>query len=366
MPDLPDDSPSLLEVLTQQIMPRVQQRGVADMVVARASCEEFQQADDLPDGVRLSPKPLRGRRTVIRGRRLYDQAALVEAKWIKDGLHAIRVVKLCFVLQGPVAFQVADTIIHADSGHIILIPPGIAHPDGSHTHLDETCEHNGGCELLMLMPHANGVECWLSHTRDGRHWSHRSAHECARILHPHLPFYFEALLNEAGSARLYNQEVCAALLQMLLLLTARETEAHGLSGRPEALASWPHGEASGETFLARAEAYIHQHLHEKLTIDKVARHTYLARSRFTRAFRRETGKSFNEYLCDCRLEAAKRLLTDGSNWPIERISGFVGLQPGRLRALFHQRVGMAPTLFRALHSESAKEKFPIMTANNRK
>src|SRR5690606_23389440 len=61
---------------------------------------------------------------------------------------------------------------------------------------------------------------------------------------------------------------------------------------------------------ARAKGYIHSHINKKLTIDEVARHVYLSRTQFTSLFRRETGKSFHEYLSDCRFEMAKILLLD--------------------------------------------------------
>ena len=344
---MPLESLSLLETLKQRVIPLILERGARELVVAHSHFHEFPHDEDLPEGMRISHKPLQSHRVAVKGRRLFGRAALVEATWAKDGLHAIRTPKLCFVIAGAVAFQVGDTVIHCNPRQALLIPPGIAHPDGSHNYLDDTRMHDGSCDLLMMMPYVDGVECWLSHTRDGHHWSHSTTRECARFLHPKLPFYFEELLAEATTPWPYASPLRDSLLITLMLLTLREAEKMEEMGTLNEIDNWNNTEvADHKSPIDRAEEYIHQHLNEKLTIDKVAHHVYLSRSRFTQLFRSKTGKSFNAYLCDCRFEAAKALLCDDSNWPIERISDFVGLGAGRLRSLFHQRLGMAPTQFR--------------------
>ena len=97
--------------------------------------------------------------------------------------------------------------------------------------------------------------------------------------------------------------------------------------------------------IKRAEFYIASHLHKPLSIDEVAGHVYMSRAYFTRRFRRVTGKSFVEYVTECRLEKAKVLLVN-TNWSPQRISAELGISPGRLRSIFLEYERQTPADFR--------------------
>jgi two-component system response regulator YesN len=97
--------------------------------------------------------------------------------------------------------------------------------------------------------------------------------------------------------------------------------------------------------IEQSKEYIRGHIGEALTLNKVARHAYMSERSFSHQFRQATGQSFMEYLTDCRYKEAVKLLKS-TDWSVEMIAGFVGVKGGRLRALFHQRVGVSPTEYR--------------------
>jgi transcriptional regulator GlxA family with amidase domain len=100
-----------------------------------------------------------------------------------------------------------------------------------------------------------------------------------------------------------------------------------------------------QSLIKRAQFYIASHLHRPLSIDEVAGHVFMSRAYFTRRFRQETGRSFVEYVTDCRLEKAKVLLVNAS-WPLRRIAEELGISPARLRSIFLQYEGKTPADFR--------------------
>jgi len=341
-------SPSLtLSVLQRQVMPQVIEHGMDNVVLVRPSWKQMQgEVESLPKDVTITRKPLKSQRLPVKGRRFFNNAAMEDARWPQDGLLSCRAPRLCFAVAGPIAFQAGNYVVHCNPGHSILIPPGVPHSDGSHTHLDVTRPNNGSCEMLVIMPYNGGIECWLSRTRDGKHWSHHSPGESCRILHRQAAFYFEALLEEAMSGTRHHYQMCNGLLLVLMTLLLREMEDASNVVTANLMEAHYEGSSETQTSIGRAREYIRSHLGEDLSIDRVARYVYMSRTRFTYQFRQETGQSFLEYLSDCRFEEAKVLLLDSAEWSIERVSGFVGLKPGRLRSLFHERLGLSPTDFR--------------------
>lgn len=197
-----------------------------------------------------------------------------------------------------------------------------------------------------MMVRGNGVECWLSRVRDRQRVHQKLPGESFYIPHQLARQYLETITEEMTATCLYWEAMNNALMIALITLLMREIQgAHAFQSEVSSKKAQHLTPVQDQTRVDRVKEYVQSHLHENLTIDKVAKHFYVSRANFTQMFRAETEMTFVEYLTQCRVEAAKVLLHD-TQWPIDRIGEVVGLKPSRFRAIFHEFTGMPPSAFR--------------------
>ena len=104
-------------------------------------------------------------------------------------------------------------------------------------------------------------------------------------------------------------------------------------------------------FAASVEAIVNERFGDSsLTLEYIADSLYVSKSYLSRLFKRATGKSYSEYLCDVRLENACRLLKE-TDMTIESIAQHCGLRdiPSFYR-LIHTHTGVTPNQFRKAHN----------------
>jgi AraC-like DNA-binding protein len=340
----------LLQVLQKQVLPWVRGKSMDNLIIAQSSWKNFQRADDpLPDGVYVTRQTLKSKRVPVKSKPHGSNKALVNATWPEDGLCSTTVPVLMFVVGGKVALPLGDYVVHCQSGHMVLMPPGTPRPDGSLLCVELSHLRNDSNDMFSLMPWGGGVECWLNHTRNGEHWTHRAPGENCHVLSAKANFYLETLTEEAVARTPHFRAICEGLLLTLIALLMREIGAQR-AFQPVLLTETALDPAAPPHLLeqdpiARALAYINSHLQESLSIDRVAAHVFVSRAYFTRQFRHATGKTFIEYVTERRMEEAKVLLQD-TNWSIEKISAFVGVTSAHLRSLFLQNHGLTPGAYR--------------------
>ena len=99
--------------------------------------------------------------------------------------------------------------------------------------------------------------------------------------------------------------------------------------------------------IEQATEYVQEHLQDEfLNIGIVAQAVYLNQVYFGRLFRRETGKSFKQYLLEERLKRAKILLKETDDTVVE-ICEKVGIpNPSYFTQQFKHQVGCLPTEYR--------------------
>jgi AraC-like DNA-binding protein len=101
--------------------------------------------------------------------------------------------------------------------------------------------------------------------------------------------------------------------------------------------------------FAKVLSRIHANLRERVTLKRAAAHAGMSVATFTRFFRRMTGKSYLEYMIDCRLRRACSLLTETDRTILD-ISLEVGFRNlSNFNRRFRERLGVSPSAYRASH-----------------
>jgi transcriptional regulator GlxA family with amidase domain len=108
-------------------------------------------------------------------------------------------------------------------------------------------------------------------------------------------------------------------------------------------------QASVGTPFAELANWIQSRLSAKLDVPTLAAHAGLSLRTFHRKFVAATGQTPASFVEDARLEAARALLDTGL--PLKTIAQRTGLySAARMSAAFERQFGLAPSLFRKMHS----------------
>lgn len=99
--------------------------------------------------------------------------------------------------------------------------------------------------------------------------------------------------------------------------------------------------------VEEAILYMNSHYGDSIQIGEIADHVSLSRFYFSRLFRKETGRSPNEYLADIRINAAKEMLTERihSITEISELCGFTNTS--HFTRFFREKTGQTPAAFRS-------------------
>ncbi|WP_347558016.1 AraC family transcriptional regulator [Robbsia sp. KACC 23696] len=97
--------------------------------------------------------------------------------------------------------------------------------------------------------------------------------------------------------------------------------------------------------LAATDRFIDRHLHESLTIDRLASELALSVGFLVRAFRQSLGMTPHRYIMERRLAHARRLLT--GNTPIATVAFECGFtDQAHLTRIMRQTIGVTPSRYR--------------------
>lgn len=140
-----------------------------------------------------------------------------------------------------------------------------------------------------------------------------------------------------GAPPLYADSIAQLLATHLL---------YGLYGSGVSMREDVHPSALGDTAMRRITAYMHEHLHEEVSLDDLAAHTNISKYHLLRSFAKTTGFTPYRYLVRLRMRRAADLLRD-TGQPVLQISAACGYRsPGQFTAAFRRRFGASPTEFR--------------------
>lgn len=157
---------------------------------------------------------------------------------------------------------------------------------------------------------------------------------------PELACQFRAFhqLLLSGGGRFEKEEA-------LLLLAGQLLEKHGRLSPP------PSPECRRE--IQRACAYMDRHFAERVTLDQVCRHAGLSRSTLLRAMTRDRGITPYRYLEAVRVNAAKRLLEQGTS-PLEAALETGFSDQSHFTNHFTAAIGVSPGVYRDICKRGGK------------
>lgn len=315
--------------------------GTSRFIVATHTVKELKK-QEIPAHIAVTSKKRRGPRTAPPRSRPLHNAQRVLARWPQDAQEAVAMPTLLYVIRGQADIHIADYLLQCQTGDFLLIPPGVPQPTNEKPHIHSD-DPERSCDLLWLCPRIMGVDtiaCWICHSKGSQHYSNYPREFCW-MKNPFIVRLFEGICDELQNGS--KEYVLFHLLVSLIYLVRREIEQDRVFLSDHRSQFIYQAESSDP--IEHACAYINSHLAHPLTIQRVARHCYLAPATFTRKFREKKGQSFNEYVRARRMEEAALLLRNTS-WSAARVSAAVGLQYAQLRRLFLQYHGCAPGEFR--------------------
>ncbi len=124
-------------------------------------------------------------------------------------------------------------------------------------------------------------------------------------------------------------------------------------GVPPAAGTSAHGLSASQ--IKRVTDHIKGHLHSGLSLAEIAETVHLSPFHFARQFKRATGKTLHEFVLECRVEAAKRLLRR-PELSVGQIAGEAGFaQQSHLAAHFKRATGLSPRAFRQRRAQESAQ-----------
>jgi AraC-like DNA-binding protein len=333
----------IAELLRRCIIPWIDRDGLQRVIVARLQMQEV----SLPDGAQIHLKKRKGKRVVARGA---AHGETPRAIWPEDEQIELRIPQLLCVIGGDADIHVSNYVLHCPQGYFVFIPPGVPKPSGiDQPHLEGKAGPKDFCEILWFSPHRRWIQMWVCRSRAN---SHQGAgfHENILVTDSTPGHLLEALWEGWTQSPHQYEELQQALLKTLMLsLEHSLLEERFLylgADNPDALIANNAALQSPHDPIAYACEYISNHLHENLTLEKVAQKVYMSRAQFARRFREECGVTFTEFTTRLRMEQAQRLLRE-TDYSIAYVCQMVGYKSAtHLHNLFARHHGSTPIQFR--------------------
>ena len=277
---------------------------------------------------------------VLQGRREYvtylDDSSI--RIWYSDvpwryEVHDHSAVEILLTLEGSVTYTVEDSVYQVRKGEVLVIPPDMPHSltmgEGSSRYL-----FLFEPDAIMTMRDIKSIAMYFNkpfHLRDGS-----EAHVRIRELLLRARDAYEK------REMMWNTVCYSCILRIYATLGQQY-----LSGvRPRTDDGLRNMDSE---VITAVMTYINNHYREELSLEDVARFAGFSRYYFSRSFKRQTGYSFKDYLCQKRLQVAMDLLirTNHSMRDVAIESGFGSV--ATFNRVFREKKGCTPTQYRAIY-----------------
>ena len=277
---------------------------------------------------------------VLQGRREYvtylDDSSIriwySEVPWRYE-THDHSAVEVVLTIEGTVTYTVDDTVYQVRKGEVLIIPPDMPHSlsmeEGSSRYL-----FLFEPDAIMTMRDIKSIAMYFNkpfHLRDGS-----EAHVRIRELLLRARDAYEK------REMMWNTVCYSCILR--IYATLGQQYISGIRPRTD------DGMRNMDSEVITAVmTYINNHYREELSLEDVARFAGFSRYYFSRSFKRQTGYSFKDYLCQKRLQVAMDLLirTNRSMRDVAIESGFGSV--ATFNRVFREKKGCTPTQYRAIY-----------------
>lgn len=277
---------------------------------------------------------------VLQGKREYvtyleDSSVRV---WYSDvpwryEMHEHSAVEILLTLEGSVTYTVEDIVYQVRKGEVLIIPPDMQHSlsmgenSSRYLYLFEPEGILSMRDIKTLAPYFHRP----FHLRDGS-----EAHVRIRELLLKLKDIYEK------RELMWNTACYSYLLRIYAILGQRYL--NGVRSR-----ATDGGRIVESEVITAAMTYINNHYNQDLSLEDVAGFAGFSRYYFSRSFKKQTGYSFKDYLCQKRLQVAMDLLirSDKSMKDVAVESGFGSV--ATFNRVFREKKGCTPTQFRAIY-----------------
>ena len=277
---------------------------------------------------------------VLQGRREYvtylDDSSI--RIWYSDvpwryETHDHSAVEVVLTIEGTVTYTVDDTVYQVRKGEVLIIPPDMPHSlsmeEGSSRYL-----FLFEPDAIMTMRDIKSSAMYFNkpfHLRDGS-----EAHVRIREL------LLRARDTYEKREMMWNTVCYSCILR--IYATLGQQYISGIRPRTD------DGMRNMDSEVITAVmTYIDNHYREELSLEDVAQFAGFSRYYFSRSFKKQTGYSFKDYLCQKRLQVAMDLLIR-SNIPMREVaieSGFGSV--ATFNRVFREKKGCTPTQYRAIY-----------------
>ena len=277
---------------------------------------------------------------VLQGRREYvtylDDSSI--RIWYSDvpwryEIHDHSAIEILLTLEGMVTYTIEDKVYQVRKGEILIIPQDTSHSltmeEGSSRYL-----YLFEPDAIMTMRDIKSMAIYFNkpfHLRDGS-----DAHVRIRELLLRAKDLYEK------RELMWNTACYSCILRVYATLGQRY-----LSGiRPRTADNMRNMDSE---VINAVMTYINNHYREELSLENVAGFAGFSRYYFSRSFKKQTGYSFKDYLCQKRLQVAMDLLirTNRSMRDVAIESGFGSV--ATFNRVFREKKGCTPTQYRAIY-----------------
>lgn len=197
---------------------------------------------------------------------------------------------------------------------------------------------------------------WLDGRPATTHWRHA---ETLRSMHPKVMLDENVLFVDDGD--LLTSAGLAAGIDLCLHIIRSDhgTQVANTVARYCVVPPWREGgqaqfidrrmPVTDQASTAATREWALNHLHEDLTVQRLARHAHMSARTFSRRFQEETGQAPGAWIRNRRLDRARELL-ESHDLPVEEVARLSGLgTAGNLRHHLRRGLGMSPSSYRKVY-----------------